>query len=138
MFLKPQHKRVQAQKNTNVKIMYQRDQTQRVLPFELLYEDGIAQIDEHTYSMTMLYEDVNYQAARDDEQDSIGNAWEELLDSFDSDTHIQLSILSRRIDPETFAREIALKDVEGVSAVISLDASITRSLNQSLLHQINL
>lgn len=113
MFLKPQHKHSQAEKNTNVKIMYQRDQTQRVLPFELLYEDGIAQIDEHTYSMTMLYEDVNYQAARDDEQDSIGNAWEELLDSFDSDTHIQLSILSRRIDPETFAREIALKDVEG-------------------------
>ena len=102
-----------VEETSEVKLTYQPDQTQRILPFQLLFEDGIAQINENTYSLTIIYEDVNYQASRVDEQDSIGDAWEELLDSLDADTHFQLSVLSRRIDNETFERELALKELKG-------------------------
>lgn len=87
--------------------------TSRIIPFEYMFDDGICRIDEGSYSQAIEFDDVNYQAARPDEQKDVRDSWSEFLNGLDDDVSIQLLLVSKRIDQHTFMEELSMRDVLG-------------------------
>lgn len=86
---------------------------QRIIPYELMFDDGICRIDDHTYSMALEFDDVNYQAVRTEEQWDVLDQWREFLNGIDDDISAQLLLVSKHIDQHTFVQELSLPDVVG-------------------------
>ena len=58
--------------------------------------------------MTMAFTDVNFQLARQEEQKSLFTQYSEFLNYFDPDTHLQISLVTRRVDEAEFRRDTFL------------------------------
>ena len=43
--------------------------------FDLMYENGIAQVEEGLYSQTLAFDDISYQSAREEAQQAIFSGW---------------------------------------------------------------
>lgn len=89
------------------------DAAQNIVPFEFLFDDGICRIDDHTYSMALEFDDVNYQNVRTDEQWDVLDQWAEFLNGVDDDVSLQTLLVSKHIDQHTFMQELSLPDVPG-------------------------
>lgn len=71
---------------------------QDAIAFENIYEDGIALVEDGLYAQTILVPDVNFMAARPDEQDRIWSLLGAFYNSFTPDVSIQLTVLNRVSD----------------------------------------
>ena len=65
-------------------------------------------ISEHEFSKTLLFSDINYQAAKSDEQEKIFVQYCKLLNYVDPKVHLQFNILNKRIDEENFHQQMLL------------------------------
>ena len=43
--------------------------------FDLMYENGIAQVEEGLFSQTLAFDDISYQSAREEAQQAIFSGW---------------------------------------------------------------
>lgn len=86
---------------------------QDALGYELLFEDGTIKIQDGAYSRVMEFEDASFQAAREAEQAEIYEQWSELLNSYDDKVHLQVKIICRVVDKETFRQDTYLEEVDG-------------------------
>ena len=75
------------------------------LQYERMYESGICEVEPGLFSMTMAFTDVNFQLARQEEQKSLFTQYSEFLNYFDPDTHLQISLVTRRVDEAEFRRD---------------------------------
>ena len=71
---------------------------QGAIGFDEVYPDGICRVEDCLYSQTILVPDVNFMAARPDEQNRIWNLLCALYNSFSPDATVQLTILNRVSD----------------------------------------
>lgn len=78
------------------------------LQYERMYESGICEVEPGLFSMTMAFTDVNFQLARQEEQKSLFTQYSEFLNYFDPDTHLQVSLVTRRVDEAEFRRDTFL------------------------------
>lgn len=78
------------------------------LQYERMYESGICEVESGLFSMTMAFTDVNFQLARQEEQKSLFTQYSEFLNYFDPDTHLQISLVTRRVDEAEFRRDTFL------------------------------
>lgn len=78
------------------------------LQYERMYESGICEVEPGLFSMTMAFTDVNFQLARQEEQKSLFTQYSEFLNYFDPDTHLQISLVTRRVDAAEFRRDTFL------------------------------
>lgn len=78
------------------------------LQYERMYESGICEVEPGLFSMTMAFTDVNFQLARQEEQKSLFTQYSEFLNYFDPDTHLQISLVTRRVDEAEFRRDTFL------------------------------
>ena len=90
------------------KCFQQKSSAQDVLSYQYLFEDGICQLSEHEFSKTLLFSDINYQAAKSDEQEKIFAQYCKLLNYVDPKVHLQFNILNKRIDEENFHQQMLL------------------------------
>ncbi len=74
---------------------------QDVLGYKLMYEDGICDLGDGRYSITIGYDDITYQSADKDTQKSIFMKYCELLEYFGSDVSIQITVNNRVINEDT-------------------------------------
>ena len=88
--------------------------TAQVIKYRRMYEDGICEITENTFSKTIAIGDINYQTARRSDQIAIFEKYCEVLNYFDEGTHCQLSIINRSVDGDTFRAQMFLKQVGDV------------------------
>ena len=106
--------------------------------YDLLYRDGIAQVEEGLFSQTVAFEDISYQSAREENQRAIFSGWCQLFDYFGAESCVQLTVVNRPVpadeigskrffptdDPQTAAyaeeynRILNEKLMEGVSNLV--------------------
>lgn len=65
--------------------------TQSAIPYRIMYKDGICQLTEKYYTMTIQFFDTNYGTADFEDQNSIFSKYCSLLNIFDSSARFQLT-----------------------------------------------
>ena len=68
---------------------------QESFQFQTIFEDGICQIDESTYSKTIEFNDTNYQLAQDEDKIVIFSRYCSFLNYFDANTTVQLTFFNQ-------------------------------------------
>lgn len=82
---------------------------QKTIPYEAVYEqDGIIEIAPGMFTKSYLLQDINYQIAKQSEQDEMFLKYGEFLNSFDPSLRFQISINQRNIDMARFEAETML------------------------------
>ena len=96
----------------------QRLTVQRSIPYLEMGRDGICRVEEHLYSKTVRFYDINYQLAQNEDKNTIFESWCDFLNYFDASIRFQLSFI-----PAFFKKEKALKYL-----VIAEKPSVSKSI----------
>lgn len=83
--------------------------TQNAIDYEAMTKDGICYIGDDLYSRTISFTDINYQIAKQEDQEDIWNKYMEILNSLGSETGIQLVLHNRMIDKEDFMKDVLME-----------------------------
>ena len=82
---------------------------QESIPYECVYEhEGIIEIEPGIFTKSYLLQDVNYQIAKQAEQNEMYTKYAEFLNSFDPSLRFQISINQRNINMDAFEEETML------------------------------
>lgn len=81
---------------------------QDTIPYRCMWQDGLCQVDETTYTKTIRFYDINYQLAHADEQDRTWSDWGDFLNSFDSGVNIQISCVNMVGDMVDYERAVTV------------------------------
>ncbi len=81
---------------------------QDTIPYRCMWQDGLCQVDETTYTKTIRFYDINYQLAHADEQDRTWSDWGDFLNSFDSNVSVQISCVNMVGDMEDYERAVTV------------------------------
>ncbi len=63
---------------------------QETIPYQQMYPDGICRVTDNYYTKALLFLDINYELARDDDKENIIDGWSDILNACDSSLHYQL------------------------------------------------
>ena len=105
--------------------------SQQTIPYRKVYEDGIFEIGKGSYSKAVKFYDINYQIARQDDKEDIFVKYCEFLNYFNSQITLQITIINKSINKETFEQQILLKEKGDF-----LD-EFRQEYNEMLKHQIS-
>lgn len=86
---------------------------QRLVPYERLFRDGIMDLGDGSWSLSVAFDDTNYLLAREDAKEDVNRAYQDWLNSHDEDEGFQLTLISKRVDKRAFEETYALPDVAG-------------------------
>ncbi|HDL2736610.1 TPA: conjugal transfer protein, partial [Enterococcus faecium] len=86
--------------------------SQRSLTYKAMYENGVCELKEGLYSRTFKFSDINYAIADQSEQELTFSSYCELLNSCDSDTSLQISIINRSKDKKQFEKDLSYELVD--------------------------
>lgn len=103
-----QQKKNAAQRAVSIKKQRAPKRAADCLEYECMYENGICEIEPGLYSLTMAFTDVNFQLARQEEQKNIFAKYSEFLNYFDPTLHLQISLVTRRLDEQAFRKDTFL------------------------------
>lgn len=76
--------------------------------YEAMLPDGTAYLGDNQWSATLKISDVNYQLAGEERQKDILDSWMRVLNSFDEQTRVQLTISNRIVDSKQAAQDIIM------------------------------
>lgn len=82
---------------------------QKTLPYKRVCDTYIFKVDDNRYSKTYQFEDVNYAIAKQDEQESIFLGYCSVLNSFDTNADIQITIHNNRVNRADFEDMVLIK-----------------------------
>ena len=82
---------------------------QKSIPYLEMAKDGICRVQEHVYSKTVRFYDINYQLAQQDDKNAIFENWCEFLNYFDSSIHFQLSFINHKTNMVQYERVIEIQ-----------------------------
>ena len=74
-----------------------------------MYESGICLSGNNFYSKMIKFSDINYQVAQRDEQIDIFSTYCEILNYFDPNINVQITVHNRRVDKDDFKKQMLLK-----------------------------
>ena len=83
--------------------------TQNAINYEAMMKNGVCYNGDNIYSAVLKFTDVNYQIARNEDQEAIWTKYMEILNSLGSESGIQLVIHNHTVDEEDFEKDILLK-----------------------------
>ena len=81
---------------------------QESIPFQRMFPDGICRVTDHYYTLTIQYQDINYQLAQQEDKTAIFEEWCAFLNSFDSSIHFELSFMNMATDAESFEKKVRI------------------------------
>ena len=79
---------------------------QQSIPYREMMKDGICRVTERLYTKTAVFNDINYQLAKNDDKVAVFDAYCEFLNYFDSSVTFQLTFINKRINIKEFAKSI--------------------------------
>ncbi|MCL2587829.1 MAG: conjugal transfer protein TraE [Oscillospiraceae bacterium] len=71
-----------------------------------MYKDGICRVSGKLYTKTVMFSDINYHLAQNDDKTQIFEKYCDFLNYFDSSVTVQLSFINQRGNPEEFNQSI--------------------------------
>ena len=83
--------------------------TQDALGYRALYEDGTMQINDHEWSRTIQFKDVNYQTASREKQIDYFTQYGDLFNSIEGDSSIEITVRNERVDVNEFMAQSGFK-----------------------------
>ena len=90
---------------------------QKTIPYLSMYKDGLCRVTENYYTMSLLFDDMNYDLEDEAEQLGIFGGWCSFYSYFDCAVHVQMTGINSENDPEAFARALAVLEREFNSIV---------------------
>ena len=81
---------------------------QQSIPFQRMFPDGICRVNDHYYTKTIQFQDINYQLAQQEDKTAIFDEWCSFLNFFDSSIHFELSFMNMGTDAESFEKSIRI------------------------------
>ncbi|MDY2776962.1 MAG: hypothetical protein SOU51_01100 [Collinsella sp.] len=90
-----------------------RTSTARLLPYLALRRDGVMQSDERRFNIALAIDDVNYIGSRKDEQEDVRTVFSDWLNGLDSNTRVQLSMVTRRQRTDELMDSLMIDPVSG-------------------------
>ncbi len=82
---------------------------QKSLPYKCVCDEYIFKVDENHYSKTYCFEDINYSIAKQEEQEGIFLGYCSVLNSFDTNADIQITVHNNRVNKAKFNEMVLLK-----------------------------
>lgn len=79
------------------------------IPYIGITQDGIMELEPGIYSKTYKFEDINFKTATNDEQKIIFEKYSDLLNMFDSDVRLELTIYDKKTKAEISAKNLMLE-----------------------------
>ncbi len=81
---------------------------QESIPYQRMYKDGICRSGKNFFSKTIMFEDINYQLAENEDKALIFECWCDFLNYFDPSIRFQFSFLNIAGDEKTFEQSIVI------------------------------
>ena len=112
---KTDNKQTQPKKSKKVKAKKEKlkvpKTVQQTIPYLYVYEDsGIIETKQNCYTKTYALQDINYQIAKEVDQEEMFIRYGQFLNSFDSDVEFQITINNKNIAQENFEAATLIKD----------------------------
>lgn len=76
------------------------------IPFNLMFEDGIAEVEEGLFSVTLTFSDISYQTSDASAQEAVFNNYRKLFDTFDPTSRVQLNIINTPLPEDEVGKKV--------------------------------
>ena len=73
--------------------------------FDLMYKDGICQVEDGLFSQTIAFDDISYQSAREENKKAVFSGWCQLFDYFGAESCVQLTVVNTPIPPSEIGKK---------------------------------
>lgn len=83
---------------------------QNTIPFLCMYRDGVCQVSENFYSLTVQFFDANYSIAEFDEQNNIFSKYCDVINLFDNTIKFQLTFENQNRSKDKLIKTIQIPD----------------------------
>lgn len=83
--------------------------SQQSIPYDYVYKNGIIEVEPGLFSKSYLLQDANFKIASNEEQENMFFAFGDLLNMFDSETKLQITVFNRNVNKEEFREKVFLK-----------------------------
>jgi type IV secretory pathway VirB4 component len=83
---------------------------QQTIPYREMYRDGVCRAGAGLYTKTVMFSDINYQLAQNEDKNAIFEAYCDFLNYFDASVAVQLTFVNRRVDVAEFQQSIDIPD----------------------------
>lgn len=98
--------------------------------YDLMYESGIAQVEEGLFSQTIAFDDISYQSAREESQQAIFSGWCQLFDYFGAESCVQLTVVNRPIPASEIGRKAFFSTDDAATSAYAMEYN--RILNDKM------
>lgn len=83
---------------------------QNTLPFQVMYHDGICQVSENFFSVTIQFFDANYSIAEFDEQNNIFSKYCDVINLFDNTIKFQLTFENQNRSKDKLIKMVQISE----------------------------
>ncbi|MDD2402313.1 MAG: ATP-binding protein [Clostridia bacterium] len=83
--------------------------SQQTIPYRMAYDDGIIETYEGKYTRTIMFDDINYQVARQEDKEDIFVRYCDFMNYFNSTIGVQITINNKSVNQISFQKEMLLK-----------------------------
>jgi hypothetical protein len=83
---------------------------QQSIPYREMFRDGICRVNDRLYNKTVVFSDINYHLAQNEDKTQIFENYCDFLNYFDSSVSVQLSFINQYGSPEEFQQSIDIPD----------------------------
>ena len=98
--------------------------------YDLMYRDGICQVEEGLFSQTIAFDDISYQSARVENQQAVFSGWCQLFDYFGAETCVQMNVVNTPIPASEIGRKAFFRTDDADTAAYA--AEYNRILNDKM------
>ena len=91
---------------------------QQSISYREMFRDGVCRVNDKLYTKTVIFNDINYQLAQNEDKTAIFEAYCDFLNYFDSSVSVQLTFINRYVDINEFKNSIDIPDKDDEFASI--------------------
>lgn len=84
--------------------------SQGTIPYRAAYDNGIIEIEQGIFSKSYFIEDVNFKIASQNDQDDIFLKYGDMLNMFDHNEKIEVTVFNRSVVREKFEQEVLMEN----------------------------
>lgn len=79
------------------------------IPYKAVYENGVVQLDDYTYSKAYVLNDINFSIESDEQQKQIIRKYMEFLSSFGDEVNVQILVYNKTMNTSEFEQLVLIQ-----------------------------